>query len=482
MALADDLVFAQDFRAGSGSTALSLQGDTGTLSGAAPPTWDAADGGSLRFNGGGQDNSYVTYGAIASTQDLWNRTSPAPFSVFVRMYNDNLGGNMVSRENGADDGHGWQFELGSSAPQFGIAKTSTGAPRFNYINLATIPSIQNVWVNVGFSDPGTLTNGSEQLYTAGTLRTSTNTGPGSGASGGSDASDAFVIGRGRLQINANNKSFDGRIACVYVWRRALSGAEFAALEVDPFQLFGPTPYLIIGTAKKTSSGTTALATDTDFGAAVTGDLILAAVSSWRSGMGVTFTAPTDNAGNTYTQIGVTQNEVSNVQMALFASVATAGTAGSPLVVTSHLSPSTYTTLVAWLVRPTAAVVYNGDVAQHFPVTNNNNLDPTTSPAPPGVSFFLCIASDLATDDSLTEGTDWNQLGVNGFTSAMRTAAKYGTRSSTVALYTEYQIASVAKQGLWVDTADNFDTRLVIVASFGPVGGDDDPVGYALFFL
>ncbi len=235
-----------------------------------------------------------------------------------------------------------------------------------------------------------------------------------------------------------------------------------------------TTFTVIDVQEGHSTGSSALAAPAFAANPVTGDCVLVGVSSWKAGQGVTHSAPTDTASNTYVQIGTTLNHPSgNLQLSLWACVSATG--GSSFVVTNHLSVSTYTSLVVWCVRPNVAIVSLGDVASDFSCSDENADDPTTSPAPPVAdAFFLSIAVAAGTDNTLTAGTGWNTI-ANGFDSGMNGRAKYGLNSVGSALYTEYKIASTAQQGVWVDGL-GFNVRSNIVAGFGrlTIPADDIP--------
>lgn len=229
-----------------------------------------------------------------------------------------------------------------------------------------------------------------------------------------------------------------------------------------------TTYTVIAVAQGVSTGAAAVATSAFAADPVTGDVLLAAVSTWKSGQGVTHAAPTDTAGNAYLQVGPTLNHpAGNLQVSLWRCVNATG--GSAFVVTDHVSPATYNSVIAWAVRPSTAVLANSDTASQASAFDNGANDPTTSPAPPGAdAFFLSVAVAAVVDNVLAAGTGWNTA-ANGFTGGMATAATYGLNSVGAALYTAYTIAATAQQGLWDDTNSAFNARSVIVASVGPAG-------------
>lgn len=242
----------------------------------------------------------------------------------------------------------------------------------------------------------------------------------------------------------------------------------------------PTTYTVVDVQQATGSLVTSVQTPAFASSPTTGDLIVVAMSTWDNGgsggSGASVhSAPTDTAGNTYVQIGsqIHSASGSSNQCSMWACVGATG--GSTFRVTSHQT-SAYATVIAWCVRPSTVIGSNGDVASTVAATTNANDDPTTSSAPAGDSFFLCLATAAGANNGLSEGTGWNTTGVNGFTSGMQTNAKYGLQSATVSLYTEYQIATSTLKGVWVD-GSVFNARGVIIASFGPAGGGGGPATF-----
>ena len=215
-------------------------------------------------------------------------------------------------------------------------------------------------------------------------------------------------------------------------------------------------FTVIDVQQATASLVTSVQTPVFAADPVTGDFILVGVSTWDAPATATHSAPTDTEGNLYVQLGPTTpvSAIGSARISLWVAVGVTG--GSSFRVTSHHTTA-YGTAIAWCVRPSAAVMYSAAVSE-MNCTNNGNNDPVGATV--GESFVFCIA-DANGDNQLSEGTGWNTTGVNGFTAGMKTNAKYGLASVTVGLYTEYQIASGAVAGHWVDPNDT-NTRAVII--------------------
>lgn len=249
MALTDDLIFAQDFRAGSGGTCLSLQGDVGTLSGATPPIW-SADG--LVFPGGANTDAWVDYGALPALQDLWLSAAPAAFTVFARVFLLDVVAPIAERNNGVD--RGWSVNAfgGSKAqPGFTLGENA-GRNAVYYYSSAGTGAPLSTWTNLGIVQPGNVgsvgAGSNAPMYLAGVPHTTDfNNAAGFGGVGLTDAADAFTIGRNSLPVvfgsTPGSVCLHGTIAVLYLWRRAVTPAEFTALEIDPFQIVTPVPVL-----------------------------------------------------------------------------------------------------------------------------------------------------------------------------------------------------------------------------------------------
>lgn len=201
------------------------------------------------------------------------------------------------------------------------------------------------------------------------------------------------------------------------------------------------------TGSGTSVATSAFATSP-----VTGDTIV--VFEFTGAISNTHQAPTDTAGNTYTQIGTTLNGSQGLSLWKCENC----TGGSSFVVTGHLSGVDQLTVIAWCLSgaqtPTS---YNGDSVG----TTGSSANPasgTSSPAPAANSFFIAGAVGGGADNAMTAGSGWEF--VTGSTQPDNTAFQ--------AAYTEEltspNTSSTAQNGLFVAVANPWAARVV---SFAP---------------
>jgi hypothetical protein len=240
-----------------------------------------------------------------------------------------------------------------------------------------------------------------------------------------------------------------------------------------------TTYTVIDVQQVAGGANTSIQTPAFAVNPAAGDLIVVAAASWKAG-GTTHTIPTDTAGNLYAQIGATLRQGGDADVSLWARVNAVG--GSAFRVTSATGGSAWRAVIAWCVRPSTPIAYNGDVASQVSVSDVANNDPVTSPAPPAAdAIFFCVATRPGFDNCLVEGAGWNTTGVNGFTAGLKTAAKYGLQSANVSAYSEYRVGAAAVMGEWTDSNSSGGVRAVIVGSFGPAAAPS-PVPAALFFV
>lgn len=233
MSLADSLVFAQDFRAGVGTTATSLAGDVGTFAGSAPPTWDVLGEG-LTFPGGASTVSWISYGVLAALQDLWYSPAGAdsvPFTVYVRARWAAGQGGLV--EHSSAGTVGWAFGMGAGSGDAGLELHQERATTDKVDNVAATNTAAH-WSNVAAVNHGYMTTPDATFYVDGVAFASSAAPVAGSGLVLTDAAEALIIGRKRSASNIAAGTFNGTIACVYVWRRALTADEIASLEADPF--------------------------------------------------------------------------------------------------------------------------------------------------------------------------------------------------------------------------------------------------------
>lgn len=196
----------------------------------------------------------------------------------------------------------------------------------------------------------------------------------------------------------------------------------------------------------------------------TGDLIVVAVTCYQMGGG-TINLPTDTAGNTYVRLGTTQFVgAAGYGLAMF--YAKNITGGAAFRVSVSVSSNYHLAACAWAVSGADASPYNSDwVALATPVGSNPTLPTVVLPAPTGPAFTLAALAVAGTQVP-TDGSGWNQTGVNGVTAGMVTAARQATFVAHMDLFTEYKVSSAIEAASWTLTA--VDT-VAMQASFAPVG-------------
>lgn len=233
MSLADDLVFAQDFRNGVGSTATADDGTVGTFAGSSPPTWDVLGEG-LTFPGGASTVSWVDYGVHAGHQDLWYSpagAASAPMTVFARVRWISGQGGIVEHDSNA--GVGWTFGMGSAAGDAGLELTQERATTDKQDGAGTAVTT-NHWANVAVASPGSVAACNGVFYVSTVPWPLTLTPVVGSGNALTDALESLIIGRKRSAGSIAAGTFNGTIACVYIWRRLLDATELAELEADPF--------------------------------------------------------------------------------------------------------------------------------------------------------------------------------------------------------------------------------------------------------
>lgn len=188
-----------------------------------------------------------------------------------------------------------------------------------------------------------------------------------------------------------------------------------------------------------------------------GDTIIVAYSTWTTTGNQL--APTDSAGNTYTQIGT---EVVNSQpeiLSLWYSHNVVG--GTSFVVTGHLTGNQHHTAVAWLIS--GDLVYNSDFTSAGGGSGSNPLSTgTSSPAPTAEALFIALMS-YDTGTAASDGSGWNDTASHGFNSTLQGRSRL-TSFTTVDLYTEYLVdTATAHAATWgVSGTHGFNA---LVASF-----------------
>lgn len=208
--------------------------------------------------------------------------------------------------------------------------------------------------------------------------------------------------------------------------------------------------------------------------------IVVCVAAFTVGVNaLSFGVPTDNFGNTYTEITQQLGGSTNFMgLGLFYTRNIFG--GSGFKVTATTALASYLTCIAWSVGNLGA--YNGDLTWLKKDSAVGDLAPhsqssgsprqsgyggaLTTPAPPPNSFFIGLLTEQTYNDNELPASGWNTTGANGFTSTMDSNSRYGNFSATMDLYTEYKIASVGQNATWISTssATNF---ICMCASFAP---------------
>jgi hypothetical protein len=194
-----------------------------------------------------------------------------------------------------------------------------------------------------------------------------------------------------------------------------------------------------------------------------GDAIVVCIGHYDGSAAVS--APTDDRGNTYVQVGptsATSPGAVSVSLWLAANVAAGAT-----VVT--VNPQNFGSLIVWYLTGVAAAPYNGDAV----ATNDAGTGPDVGPsgtAPAASSLFLAVMQARGSGSLGFPSGDWNTTGVHGFTTGMATAADQSTAiaSQTAAAYT---IADTAQQAVWSGGAGR--NWAALIASFAPGGSAPD---------
>jgi hypothetical protein len=167
------------------------------------------------------------------------------------------------------------------------------------------------------------------------------------------------------------------------------------------------------------------------------------------------TAPTDNYGNTYTQVGSgITTSTNNVSLSMW--MAENVTGGSAFVVTGHPNCQ-FNEVQAWLIRNTKKTgSYNGDWRGDV----QTPLGTGTTTVTPGADSIFIAFGVTSVSKNLTASGGGNATGVNGFDATMANAAK-GSQ-----LFGQYKISSAVTSASWSGSGGY--TGAAMIASFAPV--------------
>lgn len=218
----------------------------------------------------------------------------------------------------------------------------------------------------------------------------------------------------------------------------------------------------------TGSSTTSAQTAAFASNPVSGEAILVSCAAWRSGAGLAvIQAPTDTAGNTYIQVGSTLRHPVQTSQHLALFYAQNITGGASFRVTMHTDVAVYGVVIAWALSgvPTSGL-YNNDAVSAQGSSTTVSSGPTSPAHSLTDSLFLSIATTNV-NNSEVPGTGWNLTGVNGFTSTMDAASRYGLWGTINSNYTEYLIGAAPQTGSWTNNAGvSARSWLSLTASFG----------------
>ncbi len=198
---------------GSGSTSTDLTGNghDATLSGGASWTTDAA-GNAVACTGGGALD--VTLPAVASGDDFTlciihkPTTWPGGFTLLVD-----------------DSGRVWSdfFDTGGSRSFYGTLQAIGGHEAMSAGTLWQFVYTREATMGGGGSTGIVYANGSQ-----------TDTG-----AGGLGAATSHAVSFG-ANPSGGGSTYDGLYDAIYLWNRALSGADVTSLQSDPYQMFRPS--------------------------------------------------------------------------------------------------------------------------------------------------------------------------------------------------------------------------------------------------
>jgi hypothetical protein len=178
-------------------------------------------------------------------------------------------------------------------------------------------------------------------------------------------------------------------------------------------------------------------------------------------------APTDSAGNTYTQIGTTvKQSVWNANTGMSYWAASNITGGSSFIVTVHHTNNNHCA-VAWCLTGVAASPYNSDWKENHGGTQVNPVSGASVGTPLANSIMLAA---LFQDDnvSASPAAGWNTQGVNGYTAGMDALAQVTFAAAPLKMCTAYKLVSASDSCTW--TASIPHAYVTMIASFGPGGG------------
>lgn len=217
---------------------------------------------------------------------------------------------------------------------------------------------------------------------------------------------------------------------------------------------------ILFKAVAAGSGATT-ATTTSLGSAAIGDLVVVAAGGVQAGSSPNL--PTDNAGNTYTQVPSFRNDGTNGGAALFYSFLTVANAA---LTVSYTPTAGVTSIVAHLLS--GALAYNADPANNADFSGTSTawaVGPTTLTPPANSIVFYTIGAG-ATETATPNAVGYNTTGANGFTAGMNTAMHQETKSASAAIcVTGYKITSAAASAsVTLPAAANW---FGVIASFSP---------------
>jgi hypothetical protein len=207
----------------------------GTLSGSTIPTWSGVNDTGLKFAGGADLASYVTFGSVAAHQDIFNGGSGSVY-IKARMGATNIAGGLVGRNDNNATTRGWNLSL-TAGPKIEFAKEASA----NYYATVPAPAANTdfdlLWTYNG-TLPGAATdstvyiNGSSQTVTLAAAGNTPQT---------SDSADPLKFGTTSGFSTAG--SFDGYLYLVYIWKgRIITSSEYTSLNADPYQLYAASSH------------------------------------------------------------------------------------------------------------------------------------------------------------------------------------------------------------------------------------------------
>lgn len=224
---APGLAFASVFNDWNSATLMNLcaPANLGVRSGSSAPTWAEKDFDSgLLFPGGLNTAGYVSFGTDSNTRDLGVNEA---CTIFARFYWNGGFSGIAARNDNNSINAGWQMEVGGFIWEYSAQNYRWGFPSPQSNRWTS----QAVVSNFGNNDQANTFS-----YSDGNSVAQTFTGVGTGTRG-TDAPQTLYVGRSNFNLGA---SFDGYIAALYMWRRALGPGEIRALHIDPYALVHDT--------------------------------------------------------------------------------------------------------------------------------------------------------------------------------------------------------------------------------------------------